>query len=219
MSPDEPRGHPSPRSEEPLGLGPPLVPADAEGVTSALEALHRGEVIGTPTDTVYGLAVLPGLAGAVERLFIAKGRPASVPVAVLVADVEDAAALCESALPRALVERHWPGPLTLVVRRSAGLYWDLGGDPTTIGLRCPDHALVRELCSAVGPLATTSANRHGYPSPTTAAGVVAEMTGAPVALVLDGGECDGTPSTVVDLTGEMPVLLREGALRENDLLI
>ena len=185
----------------------------------AVEALRRGDVVGTPTETVYGLAVMPGLPGAVEKLFIAKGRPASVPVAVLVASIEDAQAVCAEALPRALVERHWPGPLTLVVRRREGLDWDLGGDPTTIGLRCPDHALVRDICASTGPLATTSANLHGRPSPTSAAGVAEEMAGAPVALILDGGECAGTPSTVVDLAGEMPVLLREGALGEGDLLL
>lgn len=195
------------------------MPADAHGVALALEALRRGEVVGLPTDTVYGLAAIPTAPGAVDRLFVAKGRPASVPVAVLVAEVEAAQALSDSALPTALVERHWPGPLTLVVRRRAGVDWDLGGNPATIGVRCPDHALVRELCASVGPLATTSANLHGNPSPTSAAGVAGEMAGGPVALVLDGGECDGAPSTVVDVTGDAPVILREGALRESDLLI
>ena len=203
-----------------MGEGrPAVVPADEEGVALALDALRRGEVVGVPTDTVYGLAVMPSVQGAVDSLFVAKGRPASVPVAVLVSDAEAAQALSESALPTALIERHWPGPLTLVVRRRAVVDWDLGGDPTSIGVRCPDHALVRELCAAVGPLATTSANLHGRPSPTSATGVAEEMTGAPVALVLDGGECAGSPSTVVDVRGESPVMLREGALRESDLLI
>lgn len=180
--------------------------------------MRRGEVVGVPTDTVYGLAVIPSMPGAVDRLFVAKGRPASVPVAVLVADSDSAQALAEDPFPGRLVEDHWPGPLTLVVRRGAGVHWELGGDPTTIGVRCPDHALVRELCRAVGPLATTSANLHGRPSPTSAAGVAEEMSGAPVALVLDGGECAGAPSTVVDVTGDAPVVLREGPLRERDLL-
>lgn len=206
----------SPRLE---GSRPPVVAADEAGVTAALEALRRGEVVGVPTETVYGLAVLPSLPGAVERLFVAKGRPASVPVAVLVSDVESARALSETELPRHLVERHWPGPLTLVVRRRIGLGWPLGGDPTTIGIRCPDHELVRGLCASAGPLATTSANQHGRPSPTSAAGVSDEMVGAPVALVLDGGECSGAPSTVVDLTSGVPIILREGALGESDLLI
>lgn len=184
-----------------------------------MDALRRGEVVGIPTDTVYGLAVIPSLPGAVDRLFVAKGRPASVPVAVLVSDAEAAQALSESALPDTLVERHWPGPLTLVIRRRADVDWELGGDPTTIGVRCPDHALVRELCAALGPLATTSANLHGHPSPTSAVGVAEEMAGGPVALVLDGGECAGSPSTVIDVRGEAPVVLREGALRERDLLI
>lgn len=202
-----------------MGDQPPVVAADPDGVALALEALRRGEVVGIPTDTVYGLAVIPSIGGAVDRLFTAKGRPASVPIAVLVSDRDAARELCESPLPRPLVERHWPGPLTLVVRRRVGLDWELGGNPATIGVRCPDHALVRELCASAGPLATTSANLHGRPSPTSAAGVAAEMAGAPVGLVLDGGECSGAPSTVVDLTGDVPVLLREGSLRESDLLI
>ena len=179
----------------------------------------RGEVVGTPTDTVYGLACSPRAAGAIERLFASKGRPSSVPIAVLVADAAQAQELCADPLPAGLVEHHWPGPLTVVVRRRAGLSWDLGGSPETIGIRCPDHDFVRGLCAEAGPLATTSANLHGQPSPTSAAGVAEEMTGAPVAVVLDGGECDGAPSTVVDLTGESLVILREGALRERDLRI
>ena len=206
----------SPKSGE---VGPPVVEANDEGLARAAEALRQGEVVGIPTDTVYGLAVIPSLPGAVERLFVAKGRPASVPVAVLVSDPGAAQALCDSTIPPALVERHWPGPLTLVMRRRAEVDWDLGGDPTTIGVRCPDHALVRELCASAGPLATTSANLHGRPSPTSAAGVAAEMADGPVALVLDGGECAGSPSTVVDVRGESPVVLREGALRERDLLL
>ena len=202
-----------------MGESPRVIAADYQGVSQALDALRRGEVVGIPTDTVYGLAVIPSLDGAVDRLFIAKGRPASVPVAVLVSDAAAAQAVSESVLPGALVERHWPGPLTLVIRRRAEVDWELGGDPTTIGVRCPDHALVRELCAAVGPLATTSANLHGRPSPTTAAGVAEEMAGGPVALVLDGGECANAPSTVVDVRGDAPVVLREGALRESDLLI
>ena len=201
-----------------MGERPRVLAADEEGVRLALDALRRGEVVGLPTDTVYGLAVIPSVAGAVDRLFVAKGRPASVPIAVLVSDAEAAQALSESALPSALVERHWPGPLTLVVRRRAVVDWDLGGNPHTIGVRCPDHALVRELCAAVGPLATTSANLHGNPSPTSAIGVAEEMARGPVALVLDGGECAGAPSTVVDVTGDAPVILREGALGERDLL-
>ena len=198
---------------------PAVIKPDAAGLKAALDALRAGEVIGVPTDTVYGLAVMPGIEGAVERLFVAKGRPASVPIAVLVSSPDAAADLAAAALPRALVERHWPGPLTLVVRRRSDLGWNLGGNPETIGVRCPDHELIRTLCAAAGPLATTSANRHGEPTATSAAGVADDLDAAHVSLVLDGGECPGTPSTVVDLTGEVPVVLREGAVGEDDLLI
>lgn len=198
---------------------PDVVVADQAGFDAAVSALNNGEVVGLPTETVYGLAVVPGIAGAVDRLFEAKGRPASVPVAVLVADAETANTLVAEPLPRSLVTRHWPGPLTLVVRRRHDLDWDLGGDSRTIGLRCPDHDLARRLCAAVGPIATTSANAHGRPTPPSAREVAADLAGSSVALILDGGECEGQPSTVVDLTGDVPVVLREGAVGEGDLLI
>ena len=191
--------------------------ADATGFDAAVSALRAGQVVGLPTETVYGLAVVPGMTGAVDRLFAAKGRPATVPVAVLVADAESAGSLAAEPLPRSLVARHWPGPLTLVVRRRDDLEWDLGGDPHTIGVRCPDHDLARRLCAAVGPIATTSANAHGQPTPPSAHGVADALAGGSVALILNGGECAGAPSTVVDLTGDVPVILREGALGESDL--
>ena len=208
----------------PLSAAPPparrrpdVIVADAAGFDAAVSALNAGEVVGLPTETVYGLAVVPAITGAVDRLFAAKGRPGSVPVAVLVADGASAASLAAEALPRSLVTRHWPGPLTLVVRRREDLDWDLGGDPETIGLRCPDHDLARRLCEAVGPIATTSANAHGQPTPSSAHAVAEALGGGSVALILDGGDCAGAPSTVVDLTGDVPVILREGALGESDL--
>jgi L-threonylcarbamoyladenylate synthase len=194
------------------------VPADASGTELVGTALGRGEVVVIPTETVYGVAVLPDRPGAIDRLFSAKARPPSVAVAVLVADPEQAAQLAADPLPRRLVERHWPGPLTLVVRRHPDIEWELGGDPETIGIRCPDHELVRTLCRRLGPIATTSANRHGEPTPPTAAEVAEALAGGGVSLVLDGGVCEGEPSSVVDLTGEQPRVLREGAVSGEDLL-
>ena len=111
-----------------------------------------------------------------------------------------------------------PGPLTVVVRRSeAALALDLGGDPTTIGIRCPDHPLVRAIASEVGPIAVTSANRHGEPTPPTAADAAAALAGE-VAVVVDGGRLDGEASTVVDLTGAGPTVIREGAIPLADVL-
>jgi tRNA threonylcarbamoyl adenosine modification protein (Sua5/YciO/YrdC/YwlC family) len=167
-----------------------------------------------PTDTVYGVAVDPSRPGATARLFAVKQRPTAVALPVLAGDVEDAFALAGDvpAPARVLAERFWPGGLTLVVPRRAGLGYDLGGeDDATIGLRVPDQDLVRRIARRVGPLATTSANLHGRPTPETAA-EVAEELGAAVAAVLDGGPCAGAPSTVVACTAAGATVLREGRI-------
>ena len=183
-----------------------------EGVAldEAVAALARGQVVGLPTDTVYGLAVDPLRPGAVAALFSAKGRPATMAVAVLVDGFDQAGSVgvLDDRAQR-LARRFWPGGLTLVVDRRPSVVWELGGDPGSIGLRWPDHAVPTALASRVGPLATTSANRHGRPTLTTAAEVEAEL-GADVALVLDGGRCEGLPSTVVDCRAGGVRVLREG---------
>ena len=115
-----------------------------------------------------------------------------------------------------MIERWWPGPLTLVLRRRPGLAWDLGDPADTVGVRLPDHDLVLALAEAVGPLATTSANRHGEPTPVTAAEAAAALAGAPD-LVVDGGPCAGEASTVLDATGPEPVVLRPGPIAVTDL--
>ena len=114
-------------------------------------------------------------------------------------------------MARLLAQRYWPGPLTIVVRRRAQIDWALGTDTTTVGLRCPSHAVALQLCSTVGPLATTSANRHGAPPKMTAAEVTAEF-GDDVAVVVDGESGGGVPSTVVDATGDTLRLLRAGSI-------
>jgi tRNA threonylcarbamoyl adenosine modification protein (Sua5/YciO/YrdC/YwlC family) len=116
-----------------------------------------------------------------------------------------------------LMERFWPGALTIVVPRRPDLAADLGDDEATVGVRCPDHPVPRTLCAEVGPLATTSANRHGQPTSQTAEEVVA-VFGDEVPVVLDGGPCRGSPSTVVDCTGIEPRLLREGRIPWADVL-
>lgn len=198
-----------------------IVPASsAPAISRVVAALQSGEVVAIPTDTVYGVAVAASVAGATARLFVAKERPTEVALPVLVSDHEQALALASAvtATARRLMERWWPGPLTLVLHRGpASRSFDLGGDPTTIGLRCPDHDLARHLASQVGPLVTTSANRHRQPTPATAQGVADALAGA-VALVVDGGPCEGAPSTVVDCTGERPRLLREGRVPWAEIL-
>lgn len=195
--------------------------SDPAAIDEAVRLLRAGEVVAIPTDTVYGVAVDPFRAGAADRLFVAKERPKDVALPVLVAAAGDLDRLIEGdldPLARRLVDRFWPGALTLVLPRKADLRdLDLGGDPATVGVRCPDHRLVRELCREVGPLATTSANRHREPTPEGAAGV-AEALGDSVSLVLDGGVCAGEPSTVVSILGDEVRILREGRIPSTDLL-
>jgi L-threonylcarbamoyladenylate synthase len=187
---------------------------------AALLALEAGEVVALPTDTVYGLAVDPRRSGATDLVFVLKRRPETLELPVLVADLDQAESLAGphglSPLARHLAARFWPGRLTLVVPRRPAIGWDLGGDSATIGLRCPDHPLVRRLCQQIGPLATTSANRHGQPPLTTAAALVEEF-GSALAVVVDGGLCDGLPSTVVDTTGDRLRCIREGAVAWSDI--
>jgi L-threonylcarbamoyladenylate synthase len=188
-------------------------PPPAGAIERAVAALRRAQVVAIPTDTVYGLAADPFRPGAVDRLFAAKSRPRTVELPVLVADEAQALELTGQVDPtaRRLMARWWPGPLTLVLARRPGLGLDLGDNEATIGLRCPDHPVARAIATRFGPIATTSANRHGEPPLTTAAGV-AEAMGDAVGLALDGGTCDGAPSSVLDCTGANLRLLREGGL-------
>lgn len=183
-------------------------PAAADRIA---EVLVAGGVAVLPTDTVYGLAAMPDDRAALARVFALKGRSADVPVAVLCAT--PAQALASAGAVRAsaavLAAQHWPGPLTLVLPRHPDLEWDLGEPRSTIGVRCPDHELIRRVTDRVGPIAATSANRHGEPTPTTASAAADSLTG-PVDLIVDGGEIEGSASTVVDATGERPVVLRQG---------
>jgi tRNA threonylcarbamoyl adenosine modification protein (Sua5/YciO/YrdC/YwlC family) len=192
-----------------------IVPVGPDAVTLAIDALRGGEVVALPTDTVYGLAALPTIAAATDRLFALKGRGADTPIAVLCADAAQAFGLAAPDAPtpevRHIAENLWPGPLTLVLPRRPGLGYELGEPAGTVGVRCPDHALVRAIAAAVGPIATTSANRHGEPTAPTAEGVAA-IFGAGLALVLDGGRCEAPPSTVVAVTGAEWKVLREGPI-------
>jgi L-threonylcarbamoyladenylate synthase len=161
---------------------------------------------------VYGLAALPTSAAAVDRLFELKGRAADVPVAVLCADAAQALALAEpTAGAAAVAERFWPGPLTLVLRRRSGVELHLGEPTTTVGLRVPDHDLVRSVAARVGPIAVTSANRHGEATAPTASGAAGSLTGD-VDLVVDGGRLEASASTVVDATTDPWSARRHGPI-------
>ena len=173
----------------------------------------------SPTDTVYGLAADPFRPGATDRIFAAKRRPRDVALPVLVTGRDQALTLTTAVpdLALGLMERFWPGALTLVLPSRADLAADLGDDEVTVGVRCPAHPVARALCQAAGPLATTSANFHGGATFTTAQEVAAAFdTSVPV--VLDAGRCAGRPSTVVDCTGHDPKLLREGRISWAEVL-
>jgi L-threonylcarbamoyladenylate synthase len=169
---------------------------------------------------VYGIAVDPFLDGATARLFKAKQRPFDVRLPVLVGDVAQAERLVDvDEGARRLMARFWPGGLTIILPRRTGVDVVLGngaGAPT-VGVRCPDHFVPRALCARVGPLATTSANLHGEATPPTA-GEVQQLFGDAVAVVVDGGRCEGAPSTVVDCSGERPRLVREGTVPWSEVL-
>ncbi|CAB4730661.1 MAG: threonylcarbamoyl-AMP synthase [Actinobacteria bacterium] len=184
-----------------------IVPVD-DAFGLALDALRRGGVVVLPTETVYGLVARAGDRGAIERLFVLKNRPDSKTISVLVGDLEQARALTPDDLDACAP--WWPGPLTAVVRRRADAELYLGADATTIGLRCPDHPFVRRLALDLGPLAATSANRTGEPTPASAAEVA--LVFPDVALVVDDGPRDGLPSTVIDLTTSPPTVLRAGPI-------
>ena len=176
-----------------------------------LAALGRGEVVGLPTDTVYGLGADPFSRSAVERLFAVKRRPAVKPVPLLAASVEQAERVgVLTGAARVVVERHWPGGLTVVVRRAPGLP-DWLGDPArdSVGLRVPDHPAALVLLAAAGPLAVTSANRSGTAAARDDAGARAIFAGG-VSAYLPGSGAGGAPSTVVDFTGRSPRVLRAG---------
>ena len=181
-----------------------------QGVQMATHTLRTGGLVVLPTDTVYGLAADAFSPRAVDALLAAKGRGRDMPVPVLVSSREmfEAVASELTDKARALADACWPGALTLVVRHSPALAWDLGESRGTVAVRMPDHALAVELIAATGPLAVSSANRTGLSPATTAADAEA-MLGDEVEVYLDGGPSPAsTPSTIVDVTGEVPRLLR-----------
>ena len=194
---------------------------DPEGaIDQVVEALLAGAVVIVPTDTVYGLAALPGDERAIGRLFDVKGRGRDTPLAVLCADVRQAVALVapEDAVElHAVGERWWPGPLTLVCRRRPDAELHLGQPDTTVGLRVPDHPLVRAVAARVGPIAVTSANRHGEPTAATVEEALLAISPG-VALAVDEGPLEGRASTVIDTTTTPWHVLRDGPINANDVV-
>jgi L-threonylcarbamoyladenylate synthase len=187
--------------------------ADPAALERVADVLAGGLVAAVPTDTVYGLAARIDRPEAIDRLFELKGRRRDAAIAVLVGDLGQARRMgLASRRGRRLAEALWPGPLTIVVERPACLTADIGGDGLTVGIRMPGHAALRRLLAQTGPLATTSANPSGEPTPATAAGVAA-VFGPRVGVYLDGGPSGGgVPSTVVSDVGSELLVLREGPI-------
>jgi L-threonylcarbamoyladenylate synthase len=186
-----------------------------KSIVAAVELLNNGGLVAFPTETVYGLGARAYDAAAARRVYKAKGRPSDNPLIVHVCDEAMLAGVVKRVTPlaRKLIDAFWPGPLTLVLEKSARVPDAVTAGGRTVAVRCPGHPAARALIRALGePIAAPSANRSGRPSPTTAAHVLRDLRGR-VALILDGGPCrKGLESAIVDARGLRPVVLRHGTL-------
>jgi L-threonylcarbamoyladenylate synthase len=183
-------------------------------VSAAARAVAAGSVVVLPTDTLYGIGADAFNPSAVAGVLAAKGRGRDLPVPVLVGSWSTIDGLVSWVPPtlRALVEAFWPGGLTIVVEHAPSLAWDLGDVHGTVAIRMPLHPIALDLLAITGPMAVSSANVTGQP-PALTAQQAYEQLGESVAVYLDGGEVPvGRPSSIIDLTGEVPLLLREGAI-------
>lgn len=188
-------------------------------ISGATDALTRGRLVVLPTDTVYGVAADAFDPTAVSRLLAAKGRDRSMPPPVLVSAVTTVDALASGLTEpvRALVERFWPGPLTIVAQQQPSLVWDLGDTRGTVAIRMPDQELTLQILERTGPLAVSSANTTGELAATTAE-EAERMLGDAVKVFVDAGPSPGSAaSTIVDVTGDVPRILRPGPISLADL--
>jgi tRNA threonylcarbamoyl adenosine modification protein (Sua5/YciO/YrdC/YwlC family) len=186
------------------------------GIAEAVSAVRRGELIVLPTDTVYGIGADAFTPAAVTALLEAKGHGRDMPAPVLVGSVRAAQALVEDfgTYGQDLVDEFWPGALTLVCRANSTLAWDLGDAKGTVAIRMPLHQLTLELLKETGPMAVSSANRAGAPPARAADDAEAQLGDAVEVYLDDGPSGDDAPSSIVDLTGAVPRLLRVGAISE-----
>lgn len=191
---------------------------EPDAIELAVQYLQRNNVVALPTDTVYGLMVRAEISSAIEKLFIAKGRPSEKAIPVLLSHPEQMDTLVKgppSPEAKKLMELFWPGPLTLVMRAQSSLPNILTAGQNTVAVRIPDHGELRQIIDLVGPVAATSANLSDHPPAVSAAEVYEQLSGR-IPLILDGGTIPGgRASTVVDVTGRsgVPVhILREGAV-------
>ncbi|MBI3165799.1 MAG: threonylcarbamoyl-AMP synthase [Chloroflexi bacterium] len=194
-----------------------IVPASQ--ISRALEVLQRGGIVAFPTDTVYGLGALAFNNAAIESIYTAKDRPLEKAIPILIGDLSDLDKVGFDIPNMALrfAARFWPGPLTCVIPKKPTLPRAVSAT-STIAVRIPNHPDALALLRAAGPMAVTSANISGSPNPLTAQDVYDQLNGR-IPLILDGGKTPGgIPSTLVDCTGEKPVILREGPITLENLI-
>jgi len=190
-----------------------LLPANDESIQAALKILRNGGLVAFPTDTVYGVGALAFDGKAVESIYTAKDRPIEKAIPVLIGDTEDMEKIGMNIpeIAYKLASRFWPGPLTCIIPKQLTLPESVS-DTDTVGVRVPDHEVARTLLRAAGPMAVTSANISGQPSPSSAQEVFAQLGGR-IDLIIDGGLTPGgVPSTLVDCTGKDIKILRKGPI-------
>ena len=191
----------------------------ASEIQQALRILKQGGIVAFPTDTVYGVGTLAFDNAAIESIYTAKDRPLEKAIPILIGDMSDLDKVADNIPEMALrfAARFWPGPLTCIVPKKRTLPSAVSATET-VAVRIPDHPDALTLLRAAGPMAVTSANISGQASPSTAHDVYDQLNGR-IPLILDGGETPGgTASTIVDCTGEKPVILREGPLTMENLI-
>jgi len=193
---------------------------DAQAIAQAAAIIHKGGLVAFPTETVYGLGADAMSEQAVRRIFAAKGRPADNPLIVHISNraMLDLVAADVSGQAEALIDRYWPGPLTLVLKRKPEVAASVSAGLPTVAVRMPNNPIALALIRAAAtPIAAPSANRSGRPSPTTAAHVALDLEGR-IEMILDGGATNiGIESTVLDMTGRVPVILRPGWITEEQI--
>ncbi len=197
-----------------------ILNATEKAIDEAVAIIRNGGVVGLPTETVYGLGANAFDSSAVEKIFEAKGRPKDNPMIVHVSSIEEVYPLVREfpEKAKALAEKYWPGPLTIIMPKSDMVPDRTSGNLDTVAVRMPSHPVMREVIKKSGcPIAAPSANLSGSPSPTNAKYVFDDMNGR-IGLILDGGECEvGLESTVITLAGEKPRLLRPGGITPEQL--
>ncbi|MBQ8540224.1 MAG: threonylcarbamoyl-AMP synthase [Clostridia bacterium] len=194
---------------------------DEAALREAAECIKKGGLVAFPTETVYGLGADSFNESAVKKIYIAKGRPSDNPLISHIAHIDDALKLAEYVPEDAkkLMEAYWGGPLTIILKRRGDVPMIVSAGLDTVSIRMPSHSVANMLIRLSGtPIAAPSANLSGSPSPTTFEHCKADMDGR-VDMIIDGGECSiGVESTVVDMTGEVPVILRPGAVTLDDII-